>query len=576
MSTVFYLLLRRLRMPLLVLICVYSISILGFVMIPGQDDHGHPWEMSFFHAFYFVSFMGSTIGFGEIPYPFTDAQRFWAIVAIYGTVISWLYGIGTMLAIIQDNAFQRLLVESQFKRRVKRIAEPFYLICGYGETGQLLTKSLSNEGIQLVIIDINEERINEIEVCHFLIKPLALCADTSRLKYLKMGGLLHPHCKGVIALTKNDQTNLTIATAVHLLNKNLRLISRAESIDVEENITSFGRNEVINPYETFSKRLTYLIEKPGMYTLFDWLTGIPNEILSEPSFPKKGRWILCGYGQFGRSIHHKFIELGIDITVVTPKKEDIIYLEKVVSGVGVKIDVLEKAGVRKATGIIAGTSNDANNLSIIMTAKELNPDIFIISRQNQRSHFPIFNAAQIDLIMQRGNVIAQTIFALVRSPLLGEFMRLTEYQSHEWANKLVSRLAALVDDEMPHLWEISIDQKHTPALFYQLEKRKTIKLKDILRDPNNRQNQLSGMALLLYRKERGYLLPDADQKIKFDDRILFCGNRQSRRQHHWIVQDEHIFRYLLTGKECSGGYVWQWLSQRFNKAVKTKKTDEFS
>ena len=134
MSGIFYLLLRRLRMPLLVLISVYSISILGFVLIPGQDDQGNVWQMSFFHAFYFVSFMGSTIGFGEIPYAFTDAQRFWAIVAIYGTVISWLYGIGTMLAIIQDNAFQRLLVESQFKRRVKNIAEPFYLICGYGDT----------------------------------------------------------------------------------------------------------------------------------------------------------------------------------------------------------------------------------------------------------------------------------------------------------------------------------------------------------------------------------------------------------------------------------------------------------
>ena len=348
MSIVFYLLLRRLRLPLLVLVGVYAISILGFVLIPGQDDHGNVWDMSFFHAFYFVSFMGSTIGFGEIPYEFTNAQRFWAIVAIYGTVISWLYGIGTMLAIIQDHAFQRLLVESQFKRRVKRLAEPFYLVCGYGETGQLLTKSLSNEGIQLVVIDIDAERINEMEVCHFLLKPLALCADTSRLKYLKMGGLLHPHCQGVIALTKNDQSNLTIATAVHLLNKDLRLISRAESTHVEGNITSFGKNEVINPYKIFSKRLNYLINKPGMYILFDWLTGIPHEPLPEPKFPKAGHWILCGYGQFGRSIYQQFVALGIDVTVVTPRKKDIIHLEKAVSGIGVKIDVLEKAGVRKS------------------------------------------------------------------------------------------------------------------------------------------------------------------------------------------------------------------------------------
>ena len=233
----------------------------------------------------------------------------------------------------------------------------------------------------------------------------------------------------------------------------------------------------------------------------------------------------------------------------------------------------KKQGCEKAIGIIAGTNNDANNLSIIMTAKELNPNIFIISRQNQRSHFPIFDAANIDLIMQRGNVLAQTIFALVRSPLLGEFMRLTEYQSHEWANKLVSRLAGLVDEKMPHVWEISIDVKHSPTLCAQLEKRKTIKLKDILRDPTNRQRQLNSLALLLYRKERGYLLPDMDQKLKLSDRILFCGNQQACKQQRWVMQDDNVFRYLLTGSDCSGSYIWQWITKHLQQYAQNCNKD---
>ncbi len=552
-------------MPLLVLIGVYSISILGFVLIPGQDDHGNVWEMSFFHAFYFVSFMGSTIGFGEIPYPFTDTQRFWAIVAIYGTVISWLYGIGTMLAIIQDAAFQRLLVESQFRRRVQNIPEPFYIICGYGDTGQLLVTGLSDEGVQLVVLDDNVERINEIDVCNFLVKPLALFADASRLRYLKMAGLEHPQCQGVIALTNNDQTNLTIATAVHLLNKDLRLISRAETQDAEANITSFGANEVINPFDTFSNRLAYIINKRGMYTLFEWLTGIPHDPLQTPNFPKEGAWILCGYGKFGRSIYQRFIEMGVDITVVTPNKEDIIHLEKSVNGVGVKVEVLEKAGIRKAAGIIAGTDNDANNLSIIMTAKELNPGIFIVSRQNQRPHFPIFKAANIDLVMQRGSVIAHTIFALVRSPLLGEFSRLADYQSNEWANKLVSRIAGVVDDEVPHLWEVKIDKTQASSVYKAMDNRNTIKLKDILRSGRDRTRQISALPLLIYRKNRGYLLPDIDQRIKVNDRILFCGNDEAKRKHHWILNDDTIFRYVLTGREHTAGYVWQWIMKKLEK-----------
>ncbi len=60
--------------------------------------------MDFFHAIYFVSFLGSTIGFGEIPYPFTDAQRMWTTFIIYLAAVGvWLYAIGSILTLIQDS-----------------------------------------------------------------------------------------------------------------------------------------------------------------------------------------------------------------------------------------------------------------------------------------------------------------------------------------------------------------------------------------------------------------------------------------------------------------------------------------
>jgi hypothetical protein len=62
--------------------------------------------MSIFHAFYFVSFMGSTIEFGEIPYTFTDAQRMWVLVCIYFSVVAWLYAIARGIALAQDPAFR--------------------------------------------------------------------------------------------------------------------------------------------------------------------------------------------------------------------------------------------------------------------------------------------------------------------------------------------------------------------------------------------------------------------------------------------------------------------------------------
>ena len=104
MDNIVFLIFRRMRPPLITLSLVYAISILGLTLIPGQDNDGNVWHMDFFHAFYFVSFMSTTIGFGEIPYAFTDAQRMWVIFTIYATVISWIYAIGTLLSLIQGPA----------------------------------------------------------------------------------------------------------------------------------------------------------------------------------------------------------------------------------------------------------------------------------------------------------------------------------------------------------------------------------------------------------------------------------------------------------------------------------------
>ncbi|MCK5810427.1 MAG: NAD-binding protein, partial [Cocleimonas sp.] len=176
MPNLIYIILRRLRSPLIFLILVYAISMTGFVLIPGIDDQGQVHDMSFFHAFYFVSFMGTTIGFGEIPYAFTDAQRYWTLFSLYATVIAWLYAIGSILGAFQDPAFRQQLKRNAFTRKVTSIREPFYLICGYGDTGSQLVRALAKEGILSVIIDNDQDRINELEISDFVVQPLWLCA----------------------------------------------------------------------------------------------------------------------------------------------------------------------------------------------------------------------------------------------------------------------------------------------------------------------------------------------------------------------------------------------------------------
>ena len=122
MDNVAFLIFRRMRAPLIVLIAIYAVGVMGLVLIPGQDAEGNLWHMDFFHAFYFFSYTATTIGFGEIPYAFSDAQRLWVTLGIYLSVVAWFYSIGTLIALLQDKTFQNSLAELRFARRIRSAA----------------------------------------------------------------------------------------------------------------------------------------------------------------------------------------------------------------------------------------------------------------------------------------------------------------------------------------------------------------------------------------------------------------------------------------------------------------------
>jgi len=136
MNDIIWLTMRRMRTPLIVMILAYSLSVFGMVMIPAHDDAGNLVRVGFLDAAYFVAIMATTIGFGEIPYPFSHAQRLYAFIVLFPNVIAWLYSIGTIISLLVDPQFRAVLARSRFSRRVRRINRDYYIVCGFGHTGK--------------------------------------------------------------------------------------------------------------------------------------------------------------------------------------------------------------------------------------------------------------------------------------------------------------------------------------------------------------------------------------------------------------------------------------------------------
>ncbi len=620
MNSFIFLLLKRIRLPIMLLIISYAVVILGFVLIPGQDDQGNVWHMSFFHAFYFVSFMGSTIGFGEIPYEFTNAQRMWTLFGIYATVTIWLYSIGSLISTLQNPAFKKVLKENDFRKKVRRIREPFYLICGYGDTGKLLAHELSENHILSVVVDIDPVRIDSLEIDEPDIDIPALAANASFPQVLETAGLTHEYCQGVIALANKDEVNLKIAITARLLNKermlddHLMVVCRAETAEAEANMASFGTTHIINPFEIYARRLALSVRSPSAYLIYEWLTNPYHKVRNEPIKPPKGIWVICGYGRFGKAVSRHLNYIGIRTVIIEASPEITNPPEGTITGRGTEAVTLREAKITEAAAIVAGTDNDANNLSIVITAQdemkryhrgkkrdqednekyalkgfmekndlELQPEtdelqevkLFSIARQNFSRNETVFEKAELDFIMQPASIVAGEILSIIKTPLLSTFLSLARRQKDQWANLLISRLSSFIDNTAM-TWMVEISEKQTPAVMCFLKKGK-ITTEQILRHPRNRDKPLKCVVLLAHRKKSkaslhrhemsnrssstkfdNFLLPDKDFEINEGDQLLICGDKESMHLMCWSVSNINIYTYIHTGYELAGGYIWQW------------------
>lgn len=558
MNSAFFLVLRRMRAPIIVLIVIYANSVVGLTLIPGIDADGRmSAPLSFFHAFYFISYTATTIGFGELPGAFSDAQRLWVTICIYLTVVGWSYSVVTLIALLQDKGFQNTLTTNRFARRVLRLKAPFYLVCGCGETGNLIARTFDRIEQAFVVLEKDELRVEELDLQDFKTDTPALAADASVPDNLLLAGLKHPKCRGVLAVTNDEQANLAIAIAVRLLNPDVPVIARARSAAVTANMASFGTDHIINPFERFADHLALAVASPERFRLIELLTSLPESPVPEPHRPPRGHWILCGYGSFGRAVADRLRDTGITLTIIDPAAKD---AGQQFMGDGTEAITLRQAGIDQATGIVAGTDNDINNLSIAVTARELKPELFVVTRQNQAANSPLFSAFGADFTVLPSRIVAQETIAILTAPLLARFLEHVHKLDETQCRQLVERLQAECGDLTPAVWDIRLDAEEAPAITQALINSRPIQLGEIMRDGADRSCRLPIVPLLVERDADSLLLPNETLVLQAGDRLLFASTLAARRDLELSLNNANELDFVLTGHENSGSLLGRLLA----------------
>ncbi len=553
--------LRYLRMPLIVLIIVYAIGIIGMALIPGVDAEGNVAYMSLFHAFYFFTYTATTTGFGEIPNAFTDAQRLWTIFCLYMGVISWLYAIGSIIRLVQNPHFLLALNEHQFANSVKRIRLPFFIICGFGDTGSLLARGLSDHWLGAVVLDTDPERIKALALRDYRLMMPALCADPGVPKHLVDAGVCLPNCKAVVVLTNNEEINLRISIMARFLNPDLPILCRSTSERHSQHLETLGKVTVINPFEIFAQLLSMAITAPRLHNLNSCLVRTSNICLGEPLDVPTGEWILCGYGRMGKWLHKYFERHGIHPVIIDPDVEEVPGPSRIIKG-HADHQTLEEAGIQQAAGIVAGTDSDHDNLSILMSVRSLRPNAFTIVRQNSHDNQVAFNAARADLILQSSLTTARRILKHLISPQIQLLIDYLGEQGETITQQVVDRLNMAIGEKQPHLWRVNLCDDEAIATIEYLKKGGQLRLGDLLRDPYNLEGKLSCIPLAIERGDKRIMLPANNEPILECDEILLCGTENSETRLAATLNNVYTLKYLITGIDAPRGYLFRWLTRK--------------
>jgi Trk K+ transport system NAD-binding subunit len=566
-QSIFLMIIGRLRAPLILLIVIISISVLGLSLAPGPLVDGQPSRMSFFHAFYFISYTATTIGFGEIPHTFSDQQRLWILFCIYMSVIGWAYTLGTVFALLADRNLQQAIAQMRFRRRVRHMSEPFYLVCGYGETGRMIGHALDRRGLRIVVVEVDETRAGEVDLYDYEADVPALTADASNPDTLRQAGLTHPNCIGVIAVTNDDDANLAISIAARLLSPHLSVVARVEAREAAANMAAFGTPHIINPFETFTKSLALALRAPAAWHLLDWLTNLSSIPFERRREPPRGAWVLCGYNRLGRRLIETLDDNKSSVTIIDHQPQDDIPIPAScswVQGNASSLYALEAAGIRKAVGLAVCTESDVDNLSIAVTACELNKNLFVLMRQNLFSNHALFEVFSTHFAFVPSEIIAHECLSILSTPVLGRFLAdIHRRNDEEWCVWLLNRMTRRLGVTTPEIWSERINLTHAPALYRRLMRGENIVLDQLLRSHANRYEYLACEVLYIARDNGDELLVPAGLTPVFPgDELLLAGRPGSRRTFELNISNDHALTYILTGNDTQRGWIWNKLASK--------------
>jgi voltage-gated potassium channel len=276
-------------------------------------------------------------------------------------------------------------------------------------------------------------------------------------------------------------------------------------------ITTVGFGEV-HPLDDTAKIFTVFLILAGIVILGYALSVITEYIFSKNNFEElkqikmqkkidgfKNHIVICGYGRNGKQAAKKLLAYNKPFVVIEKNKEliDKSQNESIpfILGNANEDEVLLQAGVDRACNLILAMPNDADNLFVVLSARQLNSKLKIISRASQETSYSKLKLAGADNVILPDNIGGDHMASLVVIPDLMEF---------------VDNLS-IIGKYNTNIEEIAVEK------LYDTSERKTIRDLDLRRK--------TGCTVIGYKDVKGdYIVnPEAEMKLEPNSKVIVLG-----------------------------------------------------
>jgi len=142
----------------------------------------------------------------------------------------------------------------------------------------------------------------------------------------------------------------------------------------------------------------------------------------------KDHYIVCGYGRIGRVLCKNLRRKPLDLVVIEKNPELIPVMDAdgvlYISGDAADEENLLRAGIKRAKGLVAVLASDADNVFLILTARQLDPDLLIVARAGQEESKSKLRAAGANTVESPYDMGAASMAHRIIRPTVTSFLAL--------------------------------------------------------------------------------------------------------------------------------------------------------